>query len=76
MNQIEHAQHTSGHRLYRSRRQRRFAGVAGGLAEYFGIDPTPMRVVLFLALLASSGPGGIVIYAALAVAIPGAPDGS
>lgn len=32
-------------RLYRSRQERVIAGVCGGLAEYFKMDPTWMRVV-------------------------------
>jgi phage shock protein C len=50
------------------------AGVAGGLAEYFNLDPTVVRVLVFLALL-SAGPFGLVGYALLAVLIPSAPTG-
>lgn len=32
-------------RLQRSRHQRKIAGVSGGIAEYFGIDPTLVRLV-------------------------------
>lgn len=42
-------------RLYRSRNNRMVAGVAGGLAEYLGIDPTIIRIILVLLAL----PGGI-----------------
>jgi phage shock protein C len=59
-------------RLYRSRTNYLFAGVAGGIAEYFGIDPTLARVFFFLALL-PAGPFGIVIYLILAAIIPVAP---
>jgi len=31
--------------LRRSRTNRQIAGVMGGLAEYFGIDPTLLRVI-------------------------------
>ena len=61
-------------RLYRSNQNRIIAGVAGGLAEYFNIDPTVARVLLFLALL-STGPFGLVAYAILAFLIPPAPTG-
>lgn len=37
-------------KLYRSRNDRRIAGVCGGLAEYFGIDSLVVRLI-FLALL-------------------------
>jgi phage shock protein C len=59
-------------RLYRSRDQRVLAGVAGGIAEYFAVDPTLARVILFLALL-PAGPFGLVVYAILAAFIPEAP---
>ena len=32
-------------RLYRSRSNRRIAGVCGGIADYFGVDPTLVRVI-------------------------------
>lgn len=44
-------------RLYRSRDDRIVAGVAGGLAEYFGIDPTIVRMLWLLALLPGGVPG-------------------
>ena len=50
----------SGKRLYRSRDDRMIAGVCGGLAEYFSIDPTIVRLVLlFLTLW---GGGGFLVY--------------
>ena len=62
-------------RLYRSRQQRLLAGVAGGIAEYLGTDPTLVRVILFLALL-PVGPFGLVAYAVLALLIPLQPNES
>jgi phage shock protein C len=50
------------------------AGVAGGLAEYFNLDPTVARVLVFLALM-TTGPFGLLGYALLAVRIPPAPPG-
>lgn len=32
-------------RVYRSRTDRRLAGVCGGIGKYFEVDPTPVRVV-------------------------------
>jgi phage shock protein C len=64
---------TPTRRLYRSRTNVVFAGVAGGIAEYFNIDPTIVRVLLFLMLLASTGPFSIIAYFILAVIIPQAP---
>lgn len=36
-------------RLYRSRKERMFAGVLGGFAEYMNVDPTLIRL-LFVGL--------------------------
>ena len=55
-------------KLYRSRSQRMIAGVCGGLADYFNIDATLVRV-LFL-LLAVFGGTGLVIYIVLWVIVP------
>ncbi|HLS09326.1 PspC domain-containing protein [Lentibacillus sp.] len=46
-------------RLYRSNSERMIAGICGGLAEYFDIDPTIVRL-LFVALAFA---GGASIYA-------------
>jgi len=49
-------------RLYRSKVDRIIAGVCGGFAEYFNIDPTIVRV-LWLVILFLSGFGlGVIIY--------------
>lgn len=55
-------------RLYRSRTDRQLAGVCGGLADYFGIDPTIVRV-LFVLLALAGGPG-LIFYIILALIIP------
>ena len=55
-------------KLYHSRSQRMIAGVCGGLADYFNIDATLVRV-LFL-LLAVFGGTGLVIYIVMWVIVP------
>ncbi len=65
---------SSPRQLYRSTQNRMIAGVAGGLAEYFTLDPTVVRVLLFLALL-TMGPFGLLGYGVLAFLIPPAPTG-
>lgn len=42
-------------RLLRSKSNRMIAGVAAGMANYFGIDPTVARILWALTLI----PGGI-----------------
>ena len=38
-------------RLYRSRRDVMIAGVCGGIAEYFDIDPTIVRLIAVVLIL-------------------------
>lgn len=58
--------------LYRSRDDRMLAGVCGGLGEYFNLDPTLIRVLFAVAVLAGFGTG-IVIYIVLAIIMPPRP---
>lgn len=56
-------------KLYKSQRNRMLCGVCGGIAEYFNIDPTIVRLIfVFLGL---SGGTGILFYLIAAVVIPG-----
>lgn len=55
-------------KLYRSQSQRMIAGVCGGLAEYFNLDATLIRV-LFL-ILAVFGGSGLVIYLVMWIIVP------
>ena len=48
-------------RFYRSRTDKVFAGVCGGLAEYFSIDPILIRL-LFLVLIIAAGGGLVCVY--------------
>ena len=54
-------------RLYRSNRNKMICGVCGGIAEYFNIDPTIVR--LGFAILAFSWKG-LLIYFLAAIIIP------
>jgi phage shock protein C len=58
-------------RLYRSRNDRSLAGVCGGIAEYFGWDPTLVRVAWVLLTLL--GGSGILLYLIMWVVMPEAP---
>ena len=55
-------------RLYRSRTDRMVWGVCGGLAKYFGIDPTIIRVVFVLLVLFNGI--GILAYIVLSLVVP------
>lgn len=58
-------------RLYRSQMDRKIAGVCGGIAEYFDIDPTLVRIAA-LALIFLHGIG-ILIYIIAWIAMPKKP---
>jgi phage shock protein C len=60
-------------RLYRSRRDRQLAGVAGGMAEYLEIDPTVVRLVWILSIFL--GGFGILLYIIMAFIVPLDPRG-
>jgi phage shock protein C len=59
-------------RLYRSRTDRKLAGVCGGLAQYFNTDATLIRV-LFVVLALLGGPG-LVIYLFMWILVPEEPE--
>jgi phage shock protein C len=58
-------------RLYRSRNNRIVAGVCGGLAEYFGLDASLVRLG-FIAFSLLPGPS-IIFYVIAWIIIPKAP---
>ncbi len=58
-------------RLYRCRHDRRIAGVASGVAEFFDLDPTLVRVLWFISIL--FGGFGILLYVGLALIVPPEP---
>jgi len=56
--------------LRRSRSDRMIAGVVGGLAKYFGIDPTLARVLYVVVSIVSAAFPGIIVYVVLWVLVP------
>ena len=60
-------------RLYRSRTDRKIAGVCGGMTAYFGIDPVIPRLIWLILLL---GAGiGLLAYLICWIVIPLEPEG-
>ena len=55
-------------RLYRSRSDRMIWGVCGGLAKYFDMDPTIVRMITVLSMFL--GGLGIWAYIVLAIVVP------
>lgn len=58
----------SSRRIYRSRRNQVIGGVAGGVAEYFDIDPTIVRIAW--ALLGMAWGTGVLVYLICWLVIP------
>jgi phage shock protein C len=54
---------TEPKKLYRSSTNKVIAGVCGGLGEYFGVDPTVVRII-FVVLGLAGGPG-LLLYIVL-----------
>ena len=57
--------------LYRSRKDRIFGGVAGGIAHSLNADPAIIRLIF--AILIIFGGGGVLLYLILWIAIPEEP---
>lgn len=55
-------------KLYRSRSERRIAGVCGGLAVYFKVDPFLIRLIFILFFLA--GGAALLVYVILWLLVP------
>ena len=59
-------------RLYRCRHDKRIAGVASGIAEYFDADPSLVRVLWVLSIF--FGGLGPLLYIAMAIIVPLEPE--
>lgn len=62
----------SPRRLTRSRTDKKIAGVCGGIAKYFGIDPVIPRVIAVVLVL--GGGAGILAYLVCWIVIPMEPE--
>ena len=59
--------------LYRSRTNRKIAGVCGGLGEYMNLDPTIIRLIWVLLILCAGT--GLLAYLIAALIILENPNG-
>ena len=57
-----------GKKLYRSTTNKKLFGVCGGLAEYFDVDPTVVRIIYLLLLLGAGF--GLLAYLVCALIMP------
>ena len=55
-------------KLYRSTREKMLGGVCGGIAEYFDVDPTIVRLAFVLTVLA--GGAGFIAYIIMWIVVP------
>jgi phage shock protein PspC (stress-responsive transcriptional regulator) len=60
-------------KLYRSRTDRMFAGVCGGIAEYSRMDPTIVRVLMVVLTFVTGG-GALLAYPILWMVVPETPQ--
>ena len=58
-------------RLYKSKRDSKIAGVCGGLAEYFDIDPTIVRLIAIVLIFGWGS--GLLAYLVAALIMPSNP---
>jgi len=66
---------TEPKRLYRSTTDRMIGGVCGGIAKYFNVDPTLIRLLFVLGLFLPINPCIFLAYIVMLVVIPEAPVG-
>ena len=55
-------------RLYKSSRNKKICGVCGGIAEYLNMDPTVIRLITAIIVLAWGS--GIILYIIMAFVMP------
>lgn len=55
-------------KLYRSKKERMIGGVCGGIAEYFDVDPTIIRIAWVVFTL--MGGAGIIAYIIAWIIVP------
>ena len=55
-------------KLWRSRRNRKIAGICGGLGDYFRVDPLWIRLIFVLFFLA--GGSALIVYLVMWLIVP------
>ena len=63
----------SGKKLYRSTSNKMLAGVCGGIAEYFNVDPTIISLAYVLLSVFTAAFPGIIVYILAMIIIPSDP---
>jgi len=60
-------------RLYRSNENKVFAGVFGGLGEYFNVDPVMLRLAFVFLVIVTAFIPGVLAYLAAIFIVPARP---
>ncbi|MDH4139743.1 MAG: PspC domain-containing protein [Coriobacteriia bacterium] len=58
-----------GRKLYRSRTERMIAGVCGGIADYYQLDPTVVRIIAVLLAVVGNA-AAVIAYAIMWIVVP------
>ena len=61
-------------KLYRSKDNRKICGVCGGLAEYFSVDATVIRLLAVVVGICTAIVGAAIIYFIAAIIMPEEPE--
>jgi phage shock protein C len=61
---------TKQKKLFRSKTNKVFAGVCGGLAEYTNTDPTVLRLIWTLVVIFTGFVPGLLVYLIAVIIIP------
>jgi len=61
-------------KLYRSRENKIFSGIIGGIGEYLDVDPTILRLIFILIILATGIIPGIIAYIVALFIVPEKPE--
>lgn len=65
---------TPPNRLYKSRGDKKIAGVAGGIADYFEVDSTMVRLAWIVLAIVTAFVPALVGYVIAAIIIPDQPQ--
>lgn len=61
-------------KLYRSRTDKVFAGICGGLGEYMEVDPVVIRLMWLLVVIFTGFVPGVLVYIIGAIIVPRKPE--
>jgi len=63
-------EHITHKKLHRSKTDRMFAGICGGLAKYFDVDSTILRLIWVLIVVFTGFAPGVLVYIISILIIP------